>query len=191
MAKLSWISAFSNLHNSRCSPWDDRELDILEGFKFISFVFLQLMSTTLFFNGAPQLNIWKMLDFLQQIFFTVIISSNMATDLFMALSGFIAAYKCIQLFDANGGSISGKDVGKMYLRKFVRLAPMLYFVFFLGWVITPRLKDAPTWVATNQLFYKCDQYWWAQVLFIGNIVPYFEEVSCGCFYWAWGLYCDF
>jgi hypothetical protein len=22
-------------------------------------------------------------------------------------------------------------------------------------------------------------------------VPYFEEVTCGCFYWAWGLYCDF
>jgi hypothetical protein len=53
------------------------------------------MSTTLFFNGSPQLNIWKMLDFLQKIFFTIIISSNMATDLFMALSGFIGAYKCL------------------------------------------------------------------------------------------------
>ena len=97
-----------------------------------------------------------MLDFLPQPFFTVIISSNMATDLFMALSGFIAAYKFMQVYDANGGFISGKDAGKMFLRKFVRLAPMLYLVFFVGWVITPRLVDAPAWVGTNQLFYKCD-----------------------------------
>lgn len=187
---LSWISAYSELHETRCHEWDDRELDVLEGFKFIGFVMLQLMSTTLFFNGAPQYNIWKMLDFLQQMFFTVIISCNMGTDIFLALSAFIGAYKCLQIYDANGGSISGKDAGKMYLRKFVRLAPMVYFVFFLGWVITPRLRDAPTWVATNQLFYKCDQYWWAQVLFIGNLVPWFEEATCGCFYWAWGFYVD-
>jgi hypothetical protein len=78
----------------------------------------------------------------------------------------------------------------MYGRKYLRLAPMLYLAFFVGWVITPRLKDSPAWPATNQLFYKCDEYWWAQILFIGNMVPFFVEVTCGCFYWAWIVYCD-
>ena len=53
LSQLSWISAFSNLHKTRCNEWDNKELDVLEGFKFISFIFIQLFCTTLFFNGSP------------------------------------------------------------------------------------------------------------------------------------------
>ena len=40
------------------------------------------------------------------------------------------------------------------------------------------------------MFSECDKYWWAQVLFVSNIYPYFEAVNEGCFYWSWPIVTD-
>lgn len=61
---MSLINGFSNLKATRCNEWDNRELDVLDGFKTLAFIMMMLIATTLFFNGAPQNNVWKMLDFL-------------------------------------------------------------------------------------------------------------------------------
>ena len=53
ITSLSWISGYKSLTTTRCNSWDDRELDALEGFKFIGFVLLQLLSTTMYINIAP------------------------------------------------------------------------------------------------------------------------------------------
>ena len=37
---FSWISAFKTMTATRCNPWDHRELDILEGFKFVCVIFI-------------------------------------------------------------------------------------------------------------------------------------------------------
>ena len=38
IASFNCISAYKELTRSRCKPWDDRELDALEGFKLIAFI---------------------------------------------------------------------------------------------------------------------------------------------------------
>jgi len=40
LARFSLISAFKNLKGSRCGPNDNHELDVLEAFKFLSFILL-------------------------------------------------------------------------------------------------------------------------------------------------------
>jgi hypothetical protein len=40
------------------------------------------------------------------------------------------------------------------------------------------------------MYYECNQWWWAQVLFISNIVPYFQAPNYGCFFWSWNVVCD-
>jgi len=47
---------------TRCKAEDDRELDVLEGFKFLSFVLLQLTGTAFFLMTGPIQNVWKLLD---------------------------------------------------------------------------------------------------------------------------------
>jgi peptidoglycan/LPS O-acetylase OafA/YrhL len=132
-----------------------------------------------------------MLDFFQQIFFTVVGTCNQGVDVFFAISGFLGVYKCLQIYDANGGYLTFRDSMRLIVRKFFRLAPMTYFIFFLTWASISRLEDGPLWINTQSLFYQCDKYWWAQILFIGNLVPYFTEVTLGCFYWGWAVYADF
>lgn len=73
----------------------------------------------------------------------------MGADFYLLINGFLGTYKCMQIYEANGGKLFFTDALKMYARKYLRLAPMLYMMFFLGWVITPRLADSPAWPASN------------------------------------------
>ena len=136
---LSWVNAFKSMIRTRCYSWDNPELDVIEGYRFISFIFLQISSTMVYLNPAAKATPWSVLDMKQKIFFTIVVSSNQMTDLFIAISGFLGAYKCIQIYEANGGKLSFSDALKLYLRKYLRIAPMLYIVFFFGWACGARL----------------------------------------------------
>lgn len=50
---------------------------------------------------------------------------------------------------------------------------MYYFIFFCGWAIFPHLGAGPIWYQASLMYDDCDKYWWAQLLMIGNIYPYF------------------
>jgi hypothetical protein len=77
MAKsFSWISAFKNMTATRCNPWDHRELDILEGFKFVCVIFIQISATSLYINPSARATPWSALDMKLTWFFTLVISSN-------------------------------------------------------------------------------------------------------------------
>lgn len=71
-------------------------------------------------------------------------------------------YKALQLYEANGGKLTLKDSFKMYGRKYIRLAPLLYLIFFFGWAAGSRLRtEKPAWIQYQLMFYQCDSYWWA------------------------------
>jgi hypothetical protein len=40
ITSFSWITAFDWMKKSKCYEWDNRELDVLEAFKFISFAMI-------------------------------------------------------------------------------------------------------------------------------------------------------
>jgi peptidoglycan/LPS O-acetylase OafA/YrhL len=66
-------------------------------------------------------------------------------EAFICISGFFGTYKILMIYDANGGKLSVKDVLKIYARRFLRLAPLYYSIFFFGWFVGPRLENAPLW----------------------------------------------
>ena len=72
----------------------------------------------------------------------------------------------------------------------MRLAPVLYFIFFLGWVIFPRIGAGPVWYEARMMYSECDSLWWTQLLFINNIYPYFTAPNEGCFFWSYYILCD-
>jgi hypothetical protein len=40
ITSFSWTSAFNDLKSSRCKEWENKELDFLETFKFVSFALM-------------------------------------------------------------------------------------------------------------------------------------------------------
>ena len=118
------------------------------------------------------INPWMIQRFFSELLFTVVVSSNIVMEAFTTLSGFLGAYKLFCLYEAQG-HIKLTDVLKFWARKYLRLAPMYYFLFFCGWAIFPYLGAGPIWFSANLMFDECDKYWWAQLLMIGNIYPWF------------------
>jgi len=41
------------------------------------------------------------------------------------------------------------------------------------------------------LFFECDKYWWANLLLIGNFVPWDQNAKGGCMPWSWAIAADF
>jgi hypothetical protein len=81
--------------------------------------------------------------------------------------------------------LSGADVGKALLRKILRIGPIYYAIFFIGWGLFPRVSAGPIWYKNGMMFETCNEDWWAVLLFSGNLYPYFSAPNEGCFYWGW------
>lgn len=83
------------------------------------------------------------------------------------------------------------DFFKYILRKFLRLAPVYWFIFFVSWVVFPNMGAGPIWFGSRGMFLDCSKYWWTQLLFVSNIFPYFNAPNEGCFFWGYYIECDF
>jgi hypothetical protein len=78
---------------SRGKPWDDREIQIFEAFKFFSFCGGTLTYTANFLMCAQLINPWMILTFFTEYIFSIVISFNVAMEMFVAISGFFFAYR--------------------------------------------------------------------------------------------------
>jgi len=87
--KLNINGCFEELTVSRCKPWDDRELDLLEGFKVISMTLLIFNYTAFFQMSASIWNPWEILDMFDMWSIGVVVSANVALEIFFTLSAFI------------------------------------------------------------------------------------------------------
>ena len=63
-------------------------------------------------------------------------------------------------------------------------------MFLLSYGIFPRLNEGPIWQESQALFATCKDDWLAKLLMIGNLVPYFNPPTYGCFYWSWVIDVD-
>ncbi len=117
-------------------------------------------------------NPWMILNFFKETIFSVVISFNVAMEMFVAISAFFFSYRLFQLHESKG-SLTFGDICKAWARKYLKIAPVLYCVFFMAWALFPRMGAGPIWYDGAMMFETCKTTWWAQVLFISNIYPYF------------------
>ena len=185
--KFSISSILSELRESRCRPWDNRELDVLEGFKYISMFLIVLNYTAFYQMTAPIWDPWQILDFFQSMSIAIVISSNIACEAFFFLSAFISGYQCFMILEAKGKNVfSIKDIAKIYFRKYLRLSPFYYFILGFGWASCSYISDGPVWSIMRGLWYNCNSTWISKVFFVGNIIG-FQEPTEGCMYWVWAV----
>jgi hypothetical protein len=73
---FSWINAFRTMAAPRCHSWDNKELDILEGFKFVCVLFIQISATSVMANPSARATPWFANTMKKGWFFTFVISCN-------------------------------------------------------------------------------------------------------------------
>lgn len=77
-----------------------------------------------------------------------------------------------------------------YLHRILRILPPYAFCLLLWWKIGVMLGNGPFWIKWNQYAYRCDTYFWTNLLFINNVYPYDLGEGDQCFYVSWYLACD-
>lgn len=154
----------------------DKELDIFNGIKFF-LILLVIGTCTAFYLllGAP-INPWILNIFVSNFTFTFVLTGLIAMDSFFTFSAFFGFYRICQIYDAKhaiGANFSFKDVIKIYGKRLFRITPFYYLTFLTGIFLIPRLSNGGIWYSFEQALFKgCDRYWWTNILFISNFIPW-------------------
>lgn len=191
MKHFTISNILKDLTSSKCPKGEEnQDLDIFEFFKFFSIIMCLVFETALCLKEAPLDNLWRIVDYFKYGIFAMVLSAQVAVESFYFYSAFLFSYKIFKMLDDNQKRyLTIKDIGRFYLKKYLRLAPAYYSCLFIGWSICAFLSNAPTWSFRRSFWYDCNSRWWAQLLFIGNLVG-FQNTGFGCMYWVWSIQCD-
>ena len=91
------------------------------------------------------INLFEIFRLLRNFFINFVISANLALEMFIFISVFLGFYKCMQIMDAKQGLLTPLDIFRLWLKKFMRLAPAYYIMWMLIWTCTSRASDGPLW----------------------------------------------
>ena len=90
----------------------------------------------------------------------------------------------------HGGKLTFMNYLKMLAMRYVRLAPLYYLVFLVGWQVGPYLGSGPCWFTYEKGFSSCSDYWWSVFTMTINFIPGDVIANEGCFYWGWFPACE-
>jgi len=139
LISFSMGQLFYHLKGTRCKPWDDRELDLLEGFKVLSFFLATVGNTAYMFAKSALIDAITVLRLFQSPFVTAFIAALVGFEVFFFISAFLTSYRCFMIMEAKGECLSIVDILKIYARKWVRLAPCYYAMWLFLWGLTARI----------------------------------------------------
>lgn len=112
---------------------------------------------------------------------SIFIAANLGLETFVMLSAFLGGYRAFQIMDSKDGVLSIVDILKIWARKWLRMAPMYYFVWMFSWALTSRIASGPLWTNTNMAYETCPDNWVYTLLWVGNIFPNLMPPYTGCF----------
>lgn len=101
-------------------------------------------------------------------------------DFFFFMAGFLLAFLTIKELKNRRGRLNW---GMFIAHRFVRIIPIYYFCFFTyNWLLR-YMGNGPQWPIFKEVTPQgCDDYWWTNLLFVGNFLP---EGVYECMGWSW------
>ncbi|XP_070565068.1 nose resistant to fluoxetine protein 6-like [Ptychodera flava] len=169
------VLAFSVLENGR-KILDTRHtagtLAAIHGIRVLSmwWVILGHSYTLMVFTD----NVLVMQDVMKRFTFQAIENATFSVDTFFFLSGLLVTYLTLQQLRED------RKVNwvMFYLHRFWRLTPMYMFAIFFWAYLMPYLGNGPYKAEANGIQEPCYQYWWTNLLYINNLVPWPAEIQC-------------
>jgi len=102
----------------------------------------------------------------------VLPGASYATDTFLMLSGFLAVSSLLR---ATTGYVRRLSVGRAagaVVHRVWRLLPAYGIVLAVYMNLFPRMSSGPFWYLTRTLMAPCGKWWWTNLLFVNNLVPW-------------------
>jgi len=67
---------------------------------------------------------------------------------------------------------TARNLGYYFTKKVFRFLPLVVVTLLLALFIVPLIGSGPVWNWYAQTIEPCRAFWWTNLLFINNIVPY-------------------
>nr|XP_002741291.2 PREDICTED: nose resistant to fluoxetine protein 6-like [Saccoglossus kowalevskii] len=123
-------------------------------------------------------------DIMKRFTFQAISNATFSVDTFFFLSGLLVTYLTLRELK------EGRKINwfLFYFHRFWRLTPLYMFVVFFNTYLFVYLGDGPMAEGyRTSLQNPCEQYWWTNLLYINNIVPWPAALADQCYGVAWYL----
>jgi peptidoglycan/LPS O-acetylase OafA/YrhL len=182
-SKLVTPQKNAQLHPGSVSE-QERPLQIFNGLRFYAMLWILWANTYYFTEITVVENIKNKPTFFKNFMFTIFPTAYFAADIFFFMSGFLAIYSMLKL--ANLGAIV---VLKQYLRRIIRLIPVIGIIMLIARFMIPRFLAGPMVQEYETIFRACDSYFWTNLLMINNFYP--TAAANQCMPWTWFVSVDF
>ena len=154
-------SIFSNsfLSITKLRPPNEQALD---GFRALAFLWILSFHVGISFKEVSTAD-WRKLGWLYQDLdaWHIPLNGDMGVDVFLVISGYLACGSWSRVHAKHSSSSFCKSYGQYMLKRFIRLAPLLYALIGLSSLFEPVLSGNPN---ENP----CDDGWFVHVFFVSN-----------------------
>lgn len=179
----NYRKAFSTNYN----PKDN--LRILNGIRFFSFLLVIFGHSYQNILLNPMENILNIQDFLQPLWFQIVPGTYFAVDTFFFISAFLGSYLLAKKFEKTTSLSNLLSIPKIYLHRYLRLMPTVFFVMMLAMTFYQYLGSGPLWESYSPFWTSdCYKYFWTNLIFINSVYPGYKSQCLG---WLWYLSHDF
>ncbi|KJE89704.1 hypothetical protein CAOG_01136 [Capsaspora owczarzaki ATCC 30864] len=174
------FSLLQNVPRMFATNTKDESLLSLNGIRVISMCWVVLGHTYLWALDSGIQNPYAVYYMSIRPTFQIIANGFFTVDSFFFLSGFLVCYVVLVML-AKRNSL---PYFPYMIHRFLRITPTYMFALFFYWYIGPLFGDGPNWFRV-QSNHACEQYWWANLLFVNDFVP--NSLYDECMGWSWYL----
>jgi len=118
------------LFTKRSGP-EESNLDALNGVRVITLALVVLGNTYFYILKGALQNLEIIEEWMSDTLFTIVISAELAVDIFFWLTAFLASYFLLVKMDDNCGNYG--SIIKIYFNRFMRLFPLYLFTLLFFW----------------------------------------------------------
>jgi len=177
-----WLRCFSLRRNA--AAWAARRggaLSCLDGVRVVSMLLVVYGHSIIWgMQGAGYSNIFDILPtdgegLLATPRGQVIYSAELAVDSFFWLSGFLAAYVTSKIAGVMAARVW---VPAAVVHRYLRLTPVYMFVVVGWWKVLRVAGEGALWESLDYEYDLCAKWWWTNLLYVNNLVPFHEPAGC-------------
>ncbi|CAG5095631.1 Similar to nrf-6: Nose resistant to fluoxetine protein 6 (Caenorhabditis elegans) [Cotesia congregata] len=184
---LLCFSVFTNTKSLVNTESSKDSVNSIVGLRLLGMIWIFLIHAVFYSNDAldNRLTAWKLsVEFTNQI----ITNGSLAVDTFFCISGFLICW-----------SFFGKRIGQepkpvrrftwfgylnLVFNRVLRLGPVYFVIIGIAEIIFGMINKTSAFIAAEDPYYYCSNYWWRNVLFINNLFDWNEAVTI-CLSWSW------
>ncbi|XP_077994444.1 nose resistant to fluoxetine protein 6-like [Glandiceps talaboti] len=158
-------------------------LAAIHGIRVLSMWWVILGHSVTFTMGFSDNGFTYAQDVMPRFTFQAILNATFSVDTFFFLSGLLVTYLTLREL------MEGRKINwfLFYFHRFWRLTPVYMFVLFFTTYLVPYFGNGPYAQIMNENENPCIKYWWTNLLYINNIVPWIATTEIFCFPVSWYL----